>query len=85
MQALLKAGVHSFDKLAEADPRRLETITGRKYPYGDQLKSSLDSLPPKVDINLQMGAGRDECRLTLTRPSQPRLFSTNFHMAELVR
>ena len=85
MQALLKAGVDSFEKLAAADPRRLETLTGRRYPFGDQLKASLDDLPPKVDMMLsESDDGKDQCILTLTRASESRLSTKRFHVAELV-
>lgn len=85
VQALLTAGVDSFEKLAAADPRRLETLTGRRYPFGDQLKASLDDLPPKVDMMLsESDHGQDQCILTLTRASGSRLSTKRFHLAELV-
>lgn len=27
-------------------------MTGRKYPYGNQLKEALDTLPPAVDVRI---------------------------------
>lgn len=85
MQALITAGVDSFEKLASADPRRLEAITGRKFPYGDQLKASLNDAPPKVEMNLFESERDDQCLLTLHRVSQSQSSGKNFHMAELVR
>lgn len=84
LQALVTGGVDSFEKLASADPRRLEAITGRKFPYGDQLKTSLNDVPPKVELNLFENGGDDQCLLTLRRVSQPQLSGKNFHLAELV-
>lgn len=84
MQALVTAGVDSFEKLVSADPRRLEAITGRKFPYGDQLKASLNDVPPKVEMNLFENGRDDQCLLTLHRVSQPQSSGKNFHMAELV-
>jgi len=80
-QALLKAGVDSFDKLAAADPRRLELITGRKYPFGNQVKSALDALPPRVDLKLfEVGFGKIECCLTRLSPAN----RSSKHIADLV-
>nr|XP_024376302.1 DExH-box ATP-dependent RNA helicase DExH17-like isoform X8 [Physcomitrium patens] len=83
-KALITAGVDSFEKLASADPRRLEAITGRKFPYGDQLKASLNDAPPKVEMNLFESERDDQCLLTLHRVSQSQSSGKNFHMAELV-
>ncbi|CAK9215790.1 unnamed protein product [Sphagnum troendelagicum] len=80
-KALLKAGVDSFDKLAAADPRRLELITGRKYPFGNQVKSALDALPPRVDLKLfEVGFGKIECCLTRLSPAN----RSSKHIADLV-
>lgn len=84
MQALATAGVDSFEKLASADPRRLEAITGRKFPFGDQLKASVNDVPPKVEMNLSENGKDDQCLLTLHRVSQPQSPGKSFHMAELV-
>lgn len=84
MQALVTAGVDSFEKLANADARRLESITGRKFPYGDQLKTLLRDVPPKVEMNLFDNGRDDQCLLTLHRVSQPQSSEKIFHMAELV-
>ncbi|KAG0617455.1 hypothetical protein M758_5G190600 [Ceratodon purpureus] len=83
-KALVAAGMDSFEKLASADPRRLETITGRKFPYGDQLKTCLNDVPPKVEMNLFENGRDDQCLLTLHRVSQVQSSGKSFHMAELV-
>ena len=84
MQALVTAGMDSFDELAGADPRRLEAITGRKFPYGDQLKACLNDIPPKVEMNLFESGRNDQCLLTLRRVSQVQSSGKSLHMAELV-
>ncbi|CAM6091547.1 unnamed protein product [Calypogeia fissa] len=81
------AGIDSFEKLAGADPRQIELITGRRFPYGDQVKESLTALPPKVVISirqtgLQVGA-KNEFTLELTRTSEPKT-SSKWHMADLI-
>ncbi|KAG6528855.1 hypothetical protein ZIOFF_011047 [Zingiber officinale] len=63
-KALQSAGVNSFESLAAADPRKIEIVTGRKYPFGNHIKESLLLLPPKVEIKIEesecMKAGRAE-------------------------
>lgn len=80
-------GVRSFEALAEADPRRIEIVTGRKYPFGNTIKESLSSLPPKVDIKIEevdcQKQGISKLAVTLTRVSQP-LQSTKRHYADMV-
>lgn len=86
-KALHSMGVQSFDALAEADPRRIEIVTGRKYPFGNHIKESLLSLPPKVNMKVE----EDECPrrgmsklvITLTRLSQP-IQSTRRHYADMI-
>lgn len=74
-QALYSMGVDSFEKLAEADPRRIEIVSGRKYPFGNQLKESLQTLPPKVEMKAEemecQGLGKAKVLVTLTRLTQP--------------
>lgn len=48
----MSAGIHTFEALRKADPRKVETVTGRKYPYGNQLKEALDTLPPAVEVQI---------------------------------
>ncbi|XP_031478370.1 DExH-box ATP-dependent RNA helicase DExH17 isoform X1 [Nymphaea colorata] len=72
-KALHSVGVHSFDTLESADPRRIEIITGRKYPFGNQIKESLLSIPPKVDVKMEevetRRQGDAKLHITLTRIS----------------
>lgn len=67
-------GIVSFEALAEADPRRIEIVTGRKYPFGNHIKESLSSLPPKVELKIEeiecQRQGKSKIELTLTRLSQ---------------
>lgn len=87
VQALLSMGVKSFETLAEADPRRIEIVTGRKYPFGNHIKESLLALPPKVDVKV----GEEKCQaqgmsklvVILTRLSQSEQ-STKRHYADMV-
>ena len=37
---LAAAGVSTLEDLDGADPRRLEAVTGRNYPFGDTLKAA---------------------------------------------
>lgn len=80
-------GVRSFESLSEADPRRIEIVTGRKYPFGNTIKESLSSLPPKVEIKVEevdcQKQGVSKLAVTLTRLSQP-LQSTKRHYADMV-
>ncbi|KAH0899673.1 hypothetical protein HID58_049241, partial [Brassica napus] len=85
--ALHSMGVRSFEALAEADPRRIEIVTGRKYPFGNHIKESLSSLPPKVEIKVEevecQKQGVSKLAVTLTRLSQP-LVSTKRHYADMI-
>lgn len=71
VQALHSMGIKSFDALAEADPRRIEIVTGRKYPFGNHIKDSLLSLPPKIDMKLveieRHKQGNSKLLVTFTR------------------
>ncbi|XP_010528238.1 PREDICTED: DExH-box ATP-dependent RNA helicase DExH17 isoform X2 [Tarenaya hassleriana] len=86
-KALHSMGVRSFEALAEADPRRIEIVTGRKYPFGNHIKESLSSLPPKVDITVRevecQKQGISKIAVTLTRLSEP-LQSTKRHYADMI-
>jgi ATP-dependent DNA helicase HFM1/MER3 len=79
--------VDFFEKLANADPRQLELITGRRFPYGDQVKESLHLLPPQVDLTiretgLRIG-NKNEFTVELTRKTQPKV-NSRWHFADLV-
>lgn len=80
-------GIKSFETLAEADPRRIEIVTGRKYPFGNHIKESLLSLPPKVDMKIEeikcKGQAKSKLVITLTRLSQS-VQSTKRHYADMV-
>ncbi|TYK03118.1 ATP-dependent DNA helicase MER3-like protein [Cucumis melo var. makuwa] len=73
-KALHSMGIKSFEALAEADPRKIEIVTGRKYPFGNHIKESLSSLPPKVDLKLEEAEcpkqGKAKLIVTLTRMPQ---------------
>lgn len=87
VKALHSMGIHSFDELAEADPRRIEIVTGRKFPFGNQIKESLQSLPPKVEMEVKeierLKQGKIKVLVTLTRISQPNQ-SNKKHYADMV-
>ncbi|XP_052197868.1 DExH-box ATP-dependent RNA helicase DExH17 [Diospyros lotus] len=72
-KALHSMGVKSFETLAEADPRKIEMVTNRKYPFGNHIKESLLSLPPKVEMKLVetecQRQGKSKLVVTLTRMS----------------
>ncbi|XVE67890.1 hypothetical protein DITRI_Ditri09bG0024200 [Diplodiscus trichospermus] len=86
-KALHSMGIKSFDTLAEADPRRIEIVTGRKFPFGNHIKESLMSLPPKVDIKIEVSEcqrqGKSKLAVTLTRLSQ-EVQSTKRHYADMI-
>ncbi|KAL3683461.1 hypothetical protein R1sor_001483 [Riccia sorocarpa] len=88
-KAFLTAGISNFEKLESADPRHLEQITGRKYPFGDHMKSTLKTLPPKVqmvvrDSGLRIGDKR-EFLLELTRTESIRGSETGkWYFADMI-
>ena len=50
---LSKANLADLRKLAEADPRHLEKVTDRNFPWGNQILNSLaEVLPPRLTIEL---------------------------------
>lgn len=80
-------GVKTFETLKEADPRKIEMITGRKFPFGNHIKDSLLSLPPKADLKVEeiqcTNIGKSKLVMTLTRLSESPQ-STKRHYADLV-
>ncbi|XP_048230320.1 DExH-box ATP-dependent RNA helicase DExH17 [Ricinus communis] len=86
-KALHSMGIKSFGELAEADPRRIEIVTGRKFPFGNHIKDSLLSLPPKVNIRIEetvcQRKGKSKLVVTLTRLSQP-VQSIKRHYADMI-
>eukprot|EP00850_Spirogloea_muscicola_P003151 SM000012S25413 [mRNA] locus=s12:910080:915978:- [translate_table: standard] len=85
-KALLQAGISSFSDLRTSDPRKLESATGRKYPFGDQLKDSLHMLPPEMRLELsnEDHSGRCNYVVILTR-TVPVITQGKRHTANLVR
>lgn len=73
--------------MEEADPRRIEIITGRKYPFGNHIKDSLLSLPPKIEVKIEEAEcrrqGRSKIVITLSRLSQS-VSSLKRHYADMV-
>ncbi|KAI3467038.1 hypothetical protein Pfo_023701, partial [Paulownia fortunei] len=86
-KALHSMGVTSFETLSEADPRKIELVTGRKYPFGNHIKESLLSLPPKIEMVVEetegQRTGKSKLLITLTRLSQP-VQSTKRHYADMM-
>ncbi|KAJ8566966.1 hypothetical protein K7X08_019174 [Anisodus acutangulus] len=52
-KALHSMGIKSFASFSEADPRKIEMVPGRKYPFGNHIKESLLSLPPEVEMRFE--------------------------------
>ena len=63
----------SFETLYESDPRKTYMVIGRKFPFGNHIKDSLLSLPPKVDLKVEEmtcpNYGKSKLVMTLTRLS----------------
>ncbi|XP_056695615.1 DExH-box ATP-dependent RNA helicase DExH17 isoform X2 [Spinacia oleracea] len=85
-KALHSMGITSFETLADADPRRIEIVANRKFPFGDHIKESLLSLPPKVEMRIEATEGQRQGQLkmalTLTRLTQSQ--SNKRHYADMV-
>lgn len=73
--------------MAAADPREIEIVTGRKYPFGNHIKESLLLLPPKVEIKIEESectkAGKLKLIITLYRTCQSAT-SNRHHFADIV-
>ncbi|KAH7851890.1 hypothetical protein Vadar_017925 [Vaccinium darrowii] len=86
-KALHSMGVKSFETLHEADPRKIEIVTGRKYPFGNHIKESLLSLPPQIELKLEetkcQRQGKSKLVVTLTRLSESAQ-SNKRHYADMV-
>ncbi|XP_077253583.1 DNA helicase ROCK-N-ROLLERS isoform X6 [Tasmannia lanceolata] len=86
-KALHSVGINSFATMEEADPRKIEMVTSRKYPFGNHIKDSLLSLPPKVDMKIEESEcqrqGTSKLIITLTRLSQ-QISSMKRHYADMV-
>ncbi|KAL6953196.1 Sec63 [Sarracenia purpurea var. burkii] len=85
-KGLHSMGVKTFEALYEADPRKIEIVTGRKYPFGNHIKESLLSLPPKIEMKLEetqcQRQGKFKLVVTLTRLSVAAQ-STKRHYADM--
>ena len=46
--ALVNAGITSVDKVAGTDPREIEMITGKRPPFGNNLRDAAKSIPNYV-------------------------------------
>ncbi|CAD5190489.1 unnamed protein product, partial [Musa acuminata subsp. malaccensis] len=86
-KALHSAGINSFESLGAADPRKIEIITGRKYPFGNHVKESLLLLPPKVEIKMEEAEckkpGKLKLIVTLNRTCLSAT-STKHHYADML-
>ncbi|CAL9080927.1 unnamed protein product [Musa acuminata var. zebrina] len=86
-KALYSAGINSFESLGAADPRKIEIITGRKYPFGNHVKESLLLLPPKVEIKMEEAEckkpGKLKLIVTLNRTCLSAT-STKHHYADML-
>ncbi|CAO2046611.1 unnamed protein product [Urochloa humidicola] len=85
-KALKSAGICDFETLATADARKIESVTGRNYPFGNHIKESLSSLPPKIDIHIEdagIRLGKSTITVTLTRLSQA-VRSNKHNFADMV-
>ena len=51
-KAIMNAGITSLDALDSADPRRLEAVTGRMYPFGNTLKAAV-ARTPRVVVDIE--------------------------------
>ncbi|KAE8696936.1 ATP-dependent DNA helicase MER3-like protein [Hibiscus syriacus] len=87
-KALQSMGVKSFETLAEADPRIIEIVNGKNFPFGNHIKESLTSLPPKFAIEIEVSEckrqGKSKLAVTLTRLSSQGAQSTKRHFADVV-
>ncbi|KAH3806636.1 hypothetical protein DPMN_134960 [Dreissena polymorpha] len=53
--ALVNAGLTTFDKLKETNPREIELIVNRHPPFGNQIRESIAKLP-KYELSIQQVA-----------------------------
>ncbi|CAK8676681.1 unnamed protein product [Clavelina lepadiformis] len=64
--ALANAGVCSFEKLEQTDPREIELIVNRNPPYGNHLCEAVKCLPKyTVHVEQNQRYGRDSCEITV--------------------
>ena len=76
-------GVNSFETFSGADPRKIEIVTGRKFPFGNHIKESLLSLPPKVEMKFEettcQKQGKSQLVVTLTRLSESAQLTKRYY------
>ncbi|XP_027153798.1 DExH-box ATP-dependent RNA helicase DExH17 [Coffea eugenioides] len=86
-KALHSMGVNSFETFSGADPRKIEIVTGRKFPFGNHIKESLLSLPPNVEMKFEettcQKQGKFQLVVTLTRLSESAQL-TKRHYADMI-
>ncbi|KAK1359510.1 putative ATP-dependent DNA helicase HFM1 [Heracleum sosnowskyi] len=86
-KSLHSIGVRPFESPSEADLRKIEIVTGRKYPFGNHIKESLSSLPEKVEMKMKEmecpSQGKSKLVITLTRLLQSLQF-TKRHYVDMV-
>ncbi|KAL6899412.1 hypothetical protein ACP4OV_006070 [Aristida adscensionis] len=85
-KALKTAGIATFESLSTADARKIESATGRNYPFGNHIKELMSSLPPKIDIHIEDAGnrlGKSTIIVTFTRLSQA-VRSSKHNYADMV-
>lgn len=51
---LTKGGLGKLKQLSQADPRKIEALTMKHYPFGNTLLQDLHKrMPPKVELHIQ--------------------------------
>ncbi|KAM4727735.1 putative ATP-dependent DNA helicase HFM1 [Anableps anableps] len=76
--AMVNAGLTSFSKIEQTNPRELELILNRHPPFGNQIRESVTHLP-KYDINLEQlsrySSATAEIVVKVTLKNQAQLLS----------
>jgi hypothetical protein len=67
VQRLAAAGIRSIAEFVAADPRQLELVTTKLYPWGDTKKEDARRLlPPPCSLNVELlGAAQNLMNITL--------------------
>ena len=51
---LAKGGIGKLRQLAEADPRKIESLAMKNYPFGNTLLQDLQKrMPPEIDLRIR--------------------------------
>ncbi|KAL4421686.1 hypothetical protein ABPG77_010630 [Micractinium sp. CCAP 211/92] len=74
-QRLADAGVSKLRQLAEVEPRRLESLAQRRYPFGNEMHAALaQCLPPPISLQCLpvawLPSGLVELEVTVTRTAE---------------